>query len=163
MFRVKDLTYMAILTGILFIQEQILSFIPNVQLTVLLIVLYSKILGGPKTAIIVLIHTFLDTLLFNGLIYFPFMLAGWLIIPITLNTIFKRVENIYALAGLGFLYSITYSWMFVLANSLIGEVSFVHYLLSDIIFELILGISSFISILWLYEPLKKYHDNFVKL
>src|SRR5690554_4722661 len=114
MLRVKDITLIAILTAILFAQEQILSFLPNIQLTVLLIVLYSKVLGLKRTIIIVTIHTFLDNLLMGfNIFYFPFMLVGWLIIPISLNTIFKRVNNTILLAFLGILFSFLYSWMFV--------------------------------------------------
>jgi len=37
---VKRLVIISILTAILFVQEQILSFIPNIQLTFLLIILF---------------------------------------------------------------------------------------------------------------------------
>ena len=36
MRRVKDITIIAILAAILFVQEQALSFLPNIQLTVFL-------------------------------------------------------------------------------------------------------------------------------
>lgn len=149
------MTQIAIFAGLLFIQEQVLMFIPNVQLTVLLIVVFSTSFGFLKTAIIVLIHTLLDCLLHNNMLYFPFMLAGWLFIPLTMTTIFKKVKNIYLLSSLGILFALVYSWMFVIANALIGEVDFIKYLLSDIVFEIVLAASSFLSILWLYEPLKK--------
>ena len=35
----KDIALIAVLTGVLFVQEQLLSFIPNVQLTVFLLVI----------------------------------------------------------------------------------------------------------------------------
>ena len=74
----KDIALIAIFSVILFVQEQLFSFIPNVQLTVFLLVLYSKVLGFKKTALIILIHTILDNLI-NGslnLMYFPFMLLN---------------------------------------------------------------------------------------
>ena len=43
MHRVKDITIIAAFAAILFIQEQALSFLPNIQLTVFLLVLYSKV------------------------------------------------------------------------------------------------------------------------
>ena len=76
MFRIKDITIIAIFAAILFVQEQLLTFLPNVQLTVFLIVLYSKVFGLSKTLIIILIHTILDNILMSSfsLYYFPFML-----------------------------------------------------------------------------------------
>lgn len=156
MLRVKDITIIAILTAVLFIQEQLLTFLPNVQLTLFLIVLYSKTLGIKKTIIIVIIHTFLDNLIMGfNLLYFPFMLCGWLIIPTTLATIFKKVNSPIILAFLGIGYALVYSWVFLIAHVLITEVEFWAYLIADIYFEIILAASSFITILWLYEPLHK--------
>ena len=57
---VKRLVRIAIFAAIMFVQEFALSFIPNVQLTVFLLVLYSKVFGLKKTCIIILIHTILD-------------------------------------------------------------------------------------------------------
>ena len=54
MHRVKDITIIAILAAILFVQEQALSFLPNIQLTVFLLVLYSKTLKLWKVLLIIL-------------------------------------------------------------------------------------------------------------
>ena len=55
MHRVKDITIIAILAAILFVQEQALSFLPNIQLTVFLLVLYSKTLKLWKVLLIIFI------------------------------------------------------------------------------------------------------------
>ena len=108
----KDITLIALLTVILFLQEQILSFIPNVQLTVFFFVLYSKKLDFVKTILIGVIYVILDNIIggFN-LLFLPFMLLGWLIIPMLINTIFKKVESNIYLALLGILFSLIYSWI----------------------------------------------------
>ena len=87
MFRIKDITIIAFFSAILFVQEQLLTFLPNVQLTVFLIVLYSKVFGLSKTLIIILIHTILDNIIMSSfsLYYFPFMLIGWSLMPININ------------------------------------------------------------------------------
>ena len=59
----KDLVLIALLTSFLFLQEQLLSFISNVQLTFFLIVLYSKKLGIVKSSLIILIYVIIDNLL----------------------------------------------------------------------------------------------------
>ena len=65
MFRTKDLTIIAVFSAILFVQELALSFIPNVQLTVFLLVLYSKVFGLKKTFIIILFIQYLIILLWE--------------------------------------------------------------------------------------------------
>ncbi len=155
--KVRDITIIALFSAILFVQEQIISLIPNVQLTVFFIVVYSKVFGLKRTLIIILIHTILDNLINASfsLIYLPFMLIGWSIIPIVICTIFKDTENPIVLAIVGVGCSFIYCWMFMIPNWLLTDVDIWAYFINDIIFEVILAISSFLTILWLYKPCTK--------
>ena len=162
--KIKDITLIAIFTTILFVQEQLLSFIPNVQLTVFLLVIYSKVLDFKKTSIIVLLHTLLDNII-NGsmnIIYFPFMLLGWMLIPIFITTVFKKTENRLILGLLGIAFSFIYWWLFMIPQIIIYNVNIFEYLLSDLFFEIALAISSFLTILWLYGVTSKFLRNILK-
>ena len=158
--KIFDFVLIAILSSVLFVQEQVLSFLPNFQLTVFLLVLFSKKLGMLRTIIIVIIHVILDNIVMGSmsLYYTPTMLVGWLIIPITLNTIFKKIDTNINLAFLGILYSLIYSWLYLIPSSILTNVSPIAYLLGDILFEVILAMSSFISILLLYNPCARIID-----
>lgn len=161
---IKDLTLIAIFSALIVVLELALSFLPNVQLTFLLIVLFSKALGLKKTSLIVLIYVLIDHLIMGGVtLYTPFALASLLIIPLTLNTIFKKVENPFVLASLGVLYSFIYSWIYALATVLIANVNILAYLTADVLFEIILACSTFISILWLYKPLYNFINNKINI
>lgn len=157
----KDITLIALLTTLLFVQEQALAFIPNVQLTVFLILLYSKKLGFLKTSLIVAMHVVLDNLVMGSfnLFYTPFMFIGWFLIPLLMCTLFRKVESNISLAFLGILFSFFYSWVFIIPNCIILSVGFISYLMSDLLFEIILALSSFLSILLLYNPLSKVLDK----
>ena len=102
---VKDIAIMAVMTSILFVQEQLLSSLPGVQLTIFLMVLYSKKFGFTKATIIIIVHVILDNL-FNSsfsLMYTPTMLVGWMLIPLTICTIFKKVESPIILYIVGYI------------------------------------------------------------
>ena len=159
---VLDMALIAMFAAILFIQEEALTFIPNVQLTVFLLVLYSKRLGFIKTVIIIVIHVFLDNLVMSSfsIIWTPAMFIGWLLIPIVICTVFRKVENFIILAIAGAILSFTYCWCFVVPNYLVMHINPLKYLASDIIFELILAASSFVSILFLYIPCKQIFIKF---
>lgn len=160
---VKDITLIALMTTILFVQEQILTFIPNVQLTVFFLVLYSKKFGLLKTTTICLIHVVLDNFVMGSfnLIYMPFMFIGWVIIPISLNTVFKNVNSNIILAFLGIAFSISYSWIYIIPNCIVLQVDFITYLLADIIWEILLATSSFLTILLLYKPCSRKFDKYI--
>lgn len=159
---VKDIAIMAVMTSILFVQEQLLSSIPGVQLTIFLMVLYSKKFGFTKATIIIIVHVILDNL-FNSsfsLMYTPTMLVGWMLIPLTICTIFKKVESSIILAILGIVYAFIYCWLYVIPNYLIMNIGPIEYIISDFVYELILAGCSFISILLLYKPCGKVLEMF---
>ena len=108
--RVFDLALIAIFTAILFAQEQILTSLPGLQLSVFLMVLFSKTLGLTKTSIIIVLYVLLDSFYMNSfsLQYTPVMFCGWLLIPLSLTTIFKKVESPLILGLLGAIYSFIY-------------------------------------------------------
>ena len=87
------------------------------------------------------------------------MFIGWALIPLTLCTVFKRIENNIILALLSMLYAFLYSWIYIIPNVIVYEYSVLYYLSADILFEVILAVSSFISVLWLYKPLSNLLDK----
>ncbi len=159
---VLDMALIAMFSAILLIQEEALTFIPNVQLTVFLLVLYSKRLGFVKTSIIVIIHVFLDNLVMSSfsLVWTPAMFVGWLLIPLVICTVFRKVENFIVLAIAGAILSFTYCWCYILPNYLVMHIMPLKYLEGDILFECILALSSFVSILFLYIPCKMIFIKF---
>ena len=160
----KDLVLIALLTSIIFLQEQLLSFIPNVQLTFFLIVLYSKKLGIVKSSLIILIYVIIDNLIGGSfsLLFIPFMLIGLLLIPFSLNTIFKKVESNLSLAILGIMYSFIYSFINIIPGCIMFNLTFKEYLINDLYWEIILVINSFVTILLLYNSCSKIFDRYLK-
>lgn len=164
MYKIKNITLIAVLAAILFVQEQVLSFLPNIQLTVFLLVLYSKIFKLWKVLLVIVIHVLLDNLFMGSfsIYYFPFMLLGWSIIPIIINIFFKNTENSIVLAIVGFGCSFIYCFLFAIPQVLLTETSLMTYLAADFSFEIILAISSFLAILWLFKPCYKIMKDILK-
>lgn len=155
---IKDTALIAICAAVLFVQQMALSFIPNVQLSTLLIVLYAKVLGFKRTSLIIVIHVIAYNLLspFGSVIpvYIPFMFAAWMLVPISLSTFLKKIESSLGLAIVGLAFGFVYGWMFIPPAVFITGTPFIPYLVMDIPFEIVMAISNFITILWLYYPLK---------
>ena len=164
--KIKEISLLGILATILFVQEQALTFLPNVQLTVFLFILFSKKLGLSKTLIILTLYVILDNLVLGSfsIIFTPFMFIGWAVIPLTLCTIFRKIDSPIILALLSIVYAFIYSWIYFIPNMIVYKHTLIAFLTSDILFEIVLAASSFISVLWLYSPLSKLFDkiNFIK-
>lgn len=157
----KDIAFIAMCAAILFIQEELLTFIPNVQLTIFLLVLFSKKLGFFRTTIIVIIHVLLDNLVMGSLnlFYTPAMFIGWMFIPIVISCFCKNIENPILLGVFGCICAFLYCWTFIVPNVVLYKIDPVAYLLSDIIFELILAACGFITTAILYSPCSNLFDR----
>ncbi len=155
----KELTLMVVCASILFVQQIALSFIPNVSFTVLLVVLYTKLLGFKKTSLILIVHVAAINLLspFGPIVptLIPAMFIAWMLIPILLTTLLRKVESAIWLSLFGLIYGFVYGWVYIPFTVFLLDTPFLPYLILDIPFEVIMGISNMISILWLYDPLKK--------
>lgn len=159
----KDISLISILTVLLVVQKEILAFLPNIQLVIFLLLVYSKKLGTKKTVIIIVLYVLIDALLTSSisLSYTPFIMIGLLFVPLLTNTIFKKIENVFKLGLMSILFSFIYSWVFALAFALIFNINVVDYLMADIYFEAALALSSFISVAFLYKPVGKVFDKYL--
>jgi energy-coupling factor transport system substrate-specific component len=156
---IKDMTLIAICASILFVQQLALSFLPNIQFSTLLVVLFSKTLGFKKTTFIITIHVLVVSL-FSPVgtlnpIFIPPMFIAWMLVPILLSTVFRKLESAFSLSLFGLVFGFVYGWIFVPFAVYFLQVPFKEYFLLDIPFEIMMAISNFITILWLYDILKK--------
>jgi energy-coupling factor transport system substrate-specific component len=160
---IKDIVLASGLVGIIFVQEQFLTFFPNFQLTFLLMMVYSRTMGWKLTSIIVITHVLLDTMLYGGMmsIYTPFMIIAYLVIPITMGMLFKNIKSELTLATISIGYGLIYSWIFLIPVVLIMDFPLIPYLIADIPFEIMLVTSNFLTVLILFNPLVKV-INFLK-
>ena len=154
---IKDLALMSILAGILLSLETALAFIPNIQLTFLLLLIYSKRLGTIKTLIIIFVHVLIDTMLFGGLmsIYMVSMLVGYAFIPLLANTVLRRVKNVYVLALFSGLSGLLYAWSFIPPTIILYNVPILGYLAADIPFTAVLIANNILTTLILYKPIDR--------
>ena len=158
--KIKDAALIAVLTAVLFVQQLALSVLPNIQFTTLLIVLYTKVLGPKRTSLIIILHVLLSNFFspygpMNPM-YLPSMFVAWMLIPILLSTVLKKLNKPYPLAIFGFLFGFVYGWLFIPVSVFMLGIPFKEYFLMDLPFELLMAISNFLTILWLYEPIKDF-------
>ena len=157
--KVKDICIMGLFTAVLFVQEQLLVFLPNIQLTFLLIVLYTKVFGAKKSLMIVFIHVLLDNMIMGSFTFITMipMLVGYTILVFLTNLVKdKKLFWIVLIACIG---SLVYTYMFVFMNKIVYDVDLIAYLVADIPFEILLVLSTILTITYLFRPLEKVLNN----
>ena len=94
--------------------------------------------------------------------YVPTMMIGFSLIPITINTIFKKIDNVILLGLIGVMHAFIYSWLFIIPTVFLYQIDIINYLIMDIPYELILAASTFITVFGLYRPLIKLFNHYIK-
>ncbi len=151
----KRMLMIAMSISILFVQEQLLAWIPNVQFSVLLIITFSAVFSFKEMVMLITTYVILDNMYMGGLDLFTMvpMYLAWMLIPISYHTILRKTTNETKLAVFAFFFGFIYSWMFIPFNMMrTGIDSFIPYLIADIWFEVVLAVFSSISIIWLFRP-----------
>ena len=159
--KLMDIVVISMLTAIVFTLEQALTPIPNIQVTVLLFILYTKLLWFKKTMIIVILHTLADNVYMGGLNPFVFipMLIAWSLIPLLLTTLFKKFDGVTFLTIFAFFFGFIYGWIFIPFTMAVWDIDFIPYLIADLPFEALMGISGALSVGFLYMPMYTFLSN----
>lgn len=152
-FPLRKALITAMLICIIFVLEEVMTLIPNVQLTVLLLMVSGAVCGPYYGTIIVLVHVFLDNLFIGSLIpvvMIP-MAIGWEIVML-LGFITKKAPLWVTVtcSGLG---ALAYCWIFVAANATFLDIDMRLYIIQDIPFEIILVVCSVVTVMFLFKPL----------
>lgn len=154
---VKKMLFIAASVSIIFVQEQLLLFLPNIQFTVLLIILFSSVFTFKESVIMILVYVLLDSLYMGAMSPFTMMplVIGWMLIPICYNTILKRTENEYVLALFALVFGFVFGWVFIPFNMIqTGIMNPVPYIIADIPFEALMAACGFLTVVYAYKPLK---------
>jgi len=162
MIPLKRLILIAMAVTIIFVQEQLLMFLPNVQLTTLLIILFVTVFKFKESVIMIVVYVLLDNLFLGGLNPFTMgaMLAAWMLIPIAWHTVLGKTRNVQALAIFGFVFGFVYGFVFIPFTMIQTEVfELWPYMLADLPFQGIMATTNFLTVLWLYEPLYKVFEE----
>lgn len=156
---VKRLCYLVMLTAVLFVQEEVLTFIPSVQLTFFLIILYGATVGIRDGSIIVIIHVLLDNLYMSsfGIYTIGPMLVGYEI-TLVVGYLFKNKSE-WLIAIMSGVCALIYAGLFIPVNIFVYDVDPIAYIIADIPFDLVMVTCNICCVLFLYKPLYSILDN----
>ena len=121
--KVKDIAIMVMLAALLFVQEEALTLIPNIQFTFLLIMLYGAVLGPKKASLIVLVHVLLDNLFMSSFI--PTVMLPMLIgheITMLIGYYLKNKNTIILSIGIT-IASIIYAFLFFITTIFVYDIN----------------------------------------
>jgi uncharacterized membrane protein len=156
----KKLIYVSLFTAILFVQEELLTFIPDVQFTFMLVMLYGATMGPLYGSLIVILHVIFDNLFMSTFGNFWIMapqLLG-LLITMMFGYLLRR-RNEFVVAIFSVIAGLIYVGLYMLVNIYVLDMDPLAYIIADIPVDLLLVTSNVITVMFLYKPLKKLIDE----
>jgi len=155
------------LLTILVIQEEFLLWLPQVQLTVILIIVYAQFLSNKELYPLIIGYVILDNMIMGSfnLYYTPAMFFSWLLLAFVAKKL--RNKSDYILLIVAVLFAFIYGWSFIPGAMLVqgfGIDKLWLYVKLDFPFELGMAFNSIVTFLLLYHPLNEmfkrlYHPN----
>ncbi len=156
---VKKLCYLVVLTTIIFVQEELLTPIPSVQLTFFLVMIYGATLGIGYGSLIVVTHVLLYNLYMSS---FGITTIGPMIIGYEITLLMGyllRGKNEILNGAINALCAVIYSSLFIPINIFVYDVEPLAYIIADIPFVLVMMTCNMFCALFLYKPIYKLLDN----
>lgn len=152
---IRKITLMGALMSLLLVQEQLLTFLPNIQFSTLLILIFVSHFSFKQSLTLIFVYVVLDSLWMGAInpFYMVPMFVGWSVIPVAYHTLLRRTQNPRVLAFFGLVMASLYGFVFMPFAVFQTGVSMSVYLVADIPFQILMALSNFFTILWLYEPL----------
>lgn len=161
----RRLVLVALAIAITVVQEEVLVLVPNVQLTVFLIILFTRFFTFKESVIYVFVYVLIDSMYMGAMnpLYMVPMFIAWMLIPIAQKLFLHKTNQVIHIAFFALCFGFVYGWVYIPFKIIEqGIVGIWPYFLADLPFELIMAGTGFVTVLWLYEPLEKVLKNLFK-
>lgn len=146
----------AFLSALLVVAKEVLSIIPNVEVVTLLLLVYTRLLGYKKTLYITIIFTTIQAIIYPPHFWIITYYLVWPILVIVGAGLFKINATTGVLAIFAALFGLAFGAFDSLILSFVyGFHTFVPIWLRGLPWDLVHGFSNYLTVLLLFEPLRK--------
>jgi hypothetical protein len=152
---IPELCILAFMTVLLFVQEELFSFIPKFKFTFLLLAVFVVVFGYKKSSLITFAHVLLDNM-FMGSRTPIVMIPMWMGYMIYTGVIWLfKDQKLWILVLGGALSAYLYSMLFLVTNAIFLYINLYVYWISDIPLAVMLVSCTSFTLIYLYKPLSK--------
>ena len=152
----NNIVLIAFLSALLVVSKEALSMIPNVEVVTLLLIVYTKILGYKKTLYITFIFTTIQAIIYPPHTWIITYYLVWPLLVLGTSLILKTTNSSFGLAIYAAIFGLSFgAFDSLILSILYGPHTFLPIWLRGLSWDLIHGFSNYLTVLLLYDPLKK--------
>lgn len=152
--KTRDLVVVAMMSAMLFVVQVALSFVPNIELVTLLIIIYTLVIGR-KTIFAIYVFALLEGLFYGFGIWWIMYLYIWTVLYFIVRTLRKQEEVlVWSLVG-GF-FGLLFGTLCSIPYFFIGGIGAgVVWWGAGLPYDILHGVGNFVVILVLFKPIYK--------
>ena len=159
----KDIVLIGLLAGLLKSSQAVLSFLPNIEIVSLLILIFAIRLGAKRTVYITVLFSLLNIMIWGlstATIGYFFVWSGYGVVC----SIFRKILNteIKVAIFLG-IFGIIFGGLFALVYLPMGYSYALSYWINGLTFDIVHAVSNFIVGLWAFKPVLNGFDRAIKM
>ena len=159
----KDIVLIGLLGALLKSSQVMLSFLPNIEIVSLLILIFAIRLGAKRTVYITVLFSILNIILWGlspATIGYFFVWSGYGVVC----SILRKVLNneIKVALFLGF-FGMIFGGLFALIYLPMGYSYALSYWINGFVFDIVHAVSNFIVGLWAFKPILSGFDRAMKM
>lgn len=158
----KEIVLLGLFASILTSAQIILSFLPNIEIVSLLILVFAIRLGARKTVWITLLYSTLNILLWGlniSTIGYFFIWSGYAVICSKCKKFLNKDINVAIFLGI---FGLVFGALFAILYLPMGVSVAFSYWVNGLMFDLIHCVSNFIMGIWVFSPVLAGFDQAIK-
>ena len=155
----KDIVLIGLLAALLKSSQMILSFLPNIEIVSLLILIFAIRLGAKRTVYITVLFSILNIMLWGlnlATIGYFFVWSGYGVVCSIFSKILNTEIKVALFLGL---FGIMFGGLFALLYLPMGYSYALSYWINGFIFDIVHAVSNFIVGLWAFKPILNGFDR----
>lgn len=154
--KAKDIAIIGLLSATITVGKLVLSFIPNVEIVSLLFIVYTIIFGTKHSIIISIVFSTTEIFIYGLSTWLFVYYLIWPILIIITHLVKRTIKSEYGYAIIAGLFGLSFGTFFAIAESIFyGYAYGLAYWIRGIPFDILHGVSNFIIVLILFNPVTR--------
>lgn len=154
--KIRDIVLVGLLSASITAGKLVLSFIPNVEIVTLLIIVFTVSLGIKRSLFITIIFVSTEILLYGFSTWVLGYYLVWPALVIVTALVSKAFKTEYGYAAVAGIFGLGFGLIFAIVESFFYGITYgVTYWVRGLPFDIIHGASNYIIALVLFKPLSK--------
>lgn len=150
--KTRNLVVIAMMSALLFVVQVALSFIPNIELVTLLIIVYTLVIGK-KTILAIYVFALLEGLFYGFGIWWIMYLYVWTVLYFVVRA-FRKQEDVLVWSLVGGFFGLLFGTLCSIPYFFIGGIGAgVAWWVAGLPYDILHGIGNFIVIICLFKPI----------